>query len=367
MKKLISGALAVLLLCAVVYAASARVTVVIPEREALSDGQYIVTLSLADNPGFSAAQIELSYNGAALQCQRVIPGEVLRGMLTDTNPAAGSGTKSALLSAAGSANVTADGTLVSFVFTAPQEGDPAFALVALDLTAADGQPLALTVDIQNHFVPAEEPDEPTPEEPDEPTPEEPGDEPPQTPGAPPAPVDTPPAFDDVPDTHWAHAAITAAAGRGLVSGDGTGRFSPDREMTRAEFITLLWNNAGKPAPTTTPALTDVAPGDWFYRAAVWGYENGWLRGTGGGCLSPNAPITREQAMTILHRLALCPAAEAALSGFADGGSVSPFAQEAMCWAVERGILTGTGDGRLAPQENATRAQVVTLLMRCLAA
>lgn len=375
MKKMIAVALAVLLLCVSVHAASPQVTVTLPDKTELTDGQYVVTVSIADNPGFSAAQIELSYNSAVLQCQRVIPGEVLRGMLVDTNPLCGGETASALLSAAGSNNTTASGTLASFVFSAPQQGDPGFALAALELMDVSGQRLALRIEVQDNYAASDEPTDPAPTptpEPTEPTPTEPTPTPEPTPTEPtPAPTPEPtPAphigFDDVPDTHWAKPFIDSAAARGLVAGDGSGCFYPEREMTRAEFVTLLWNSAGRPQPTAAPNMVDVAENDWFYTAVAWGVESGCVRGTGANSFSPNACITREQAMTMLHRYAGSPQGGGSLEVFADGGTVSPFAREAMCWAVERGVLTGTGEGLLAPQQNAARAQVVTMLMRFLA-
>lgn len=371
MKKMFAAALVVLMLCVNVYAISPQVTVTLPDKTELTDGQYIVTIHIADNPGFSAAQIELSYNSAVLQCQRVIPGEVLRGMLVDTNPLCEGKAANALLSAASSDNVTSSGILASFVFSAPQQGDPGFALAAFELTDKSGQQLSLSIEIQASYAASDEVTEPAPEPAPEPsptlTPEPvPTPVPEFTPALELAPEPAPHVgFDDVPDTHWAKFFIDSAAMCGLVAGDGSGSFYPERAMTRAEFVTLLWNSAGNPQPISAPNITDVNSNDWFYTAVAWGVESGCVRGTSADSFSPNACITREQAMTMLHRYAGIPQGNGNLNAFADGSTVSSFAYEAMCWAVERGVLSGTGEGLLAPQQNASRAQVVTMLMRFL--
>lgn len=369
--------LAALMLSIGASAASPQVTVFVPEKEELVDGMYVITVSISNNPGFSAAQIELSYDSGVLQCQSVIPGEVLRGMFTDTNPLSMKGTSSALLSAAGSRNNTDSGTLASFVFSAPQQGDPGFALVTLVLTDVSGRQLTLHIDLQNNYGASGEAsgDTQTPTLPggsesgDDATGEDTAED--NTSESPLPETTTPPLaaaprFDDVPDTHWAKAFIESAAARGLVSGDGSGCFYPDRGMTRAEFVTLLWNNAGRPQAAAAPEMRDVTKTDWFYAAVAWGLESGCMRGVGENTFSPNDLITREQAMTILHRLVGSPAPRGGLNGFADSGTVSAYAQEAMCWAVENGIITGLDNGTLAPQQTATRAQVVTILVRYLA-
>ena len=91
---------------------------------------------------------------------------------------------------------------------------------------------------------------------------------------------------------------------------------------------------------------------------TWAKENGISDGS-----NPNGNITREQLATMLWRYAGSPAGDSALSSFKDSASVSSYAVEALRWAVGEGLISGTDTGMLAPQSNATRAQVATILKR----
>ena len=84
---------------------------------------------------------------------------------------------------------------------------------------------------------------------------------------------------------------------------------------------------------------------------------------------PDDGITREQLAAILYRYAqyrgMDVSAQSSLNDFTDGGTASSWAQEALRWALDNGLLSGTGNGLLAPQSTATRAQVAMILMRFL--
>lgn len=111
---------------------------------------------------------------------------------------------------------------------------------------------------------------------------------------------------------------------------------------------------------------DVAQGQWYTDAVLWAYEQGLVKGIGGGLFAPDTVVTREQIATILHRQAGTPAGgEDALAGFTDGQAVSDFAAEAVKWAVESGIINGKPGGQLDPQGTATRAEVAALFARAL--
>ena len=127
MKKRIAAIFtALMLICTNAYAAPPGVTVVIPPKDNLSDEKYVITVAIAENPGFAAAQIELAYDKDVIECQQIIPGEVLKEMLTDTNPKATGEKQSAILSAAGTENISVSGNIASFVFDKPKDGNPAF-------------------------------------------------------------------------------------------------------------------------------------------------------------------------------------------------------------------------------------------------
>lgn len=168
---------------------------------------------------------------------------------------------------------------------------------------------------------------------------------------------------DVADTHWAKSYVDSAVQMGIVEGNGSSKFYPDNEVTRAEFITLLWKAAGKPQPTAELSISDIDETSWYYSAAVWGVENGYIKCTDENTFLPNTAVTRAQAITILYRFAGSPRSGGSLDTFADGNEVSDYARNAMYWATVTGIITASTDNKLFPQQNATRAQAVAFIVR----
>lgn len=149
--------------------------------------------------------------------------------------------------------------------------------------------------------------------------------------------------------HWAEDAIDFATAHELFAGTSETTFTPDSPMTRAMLMTVLARFDGE--DTTGGSV-------WYERGMAWAVANGVSDGS-----NPNASITREQFATMLWRYMGGPAASGSLTRFTDHASVSSYAIDAMRWAVSNGIINGMGDGTLAPQGNATRAQVATMLMR----
>ena len=165
-------------------------------------------------------------------------------------------------------------------------------------------------------------------------------------------VDNSKSFLDVDGTHWAAGSIDFTTSRELFSGTGGDTFSPDVEMTRAMVVTVLARYVGE----------DTATGSTWYEAGrQWAMESGISDGTG-----MHDSVTREQLVTMLHRFLNQPKAGGDFSAFRDSDAVSPWAAEAMAWAVSSGILDGMGDGSLAPRDTATRAQVAAVLSRFVA-
>ena len=116
-------------------------------------------------------------------------------------------------------------------------------------------------------------------------------------------------------------------------------------------------------------FSDVPAGQWYSGAVAWAAENGVVTGNADGTFNPNGPITREQMAAILYRYAQQKgydvSKKADLSAFADGGSVSDYAKEAMAWANAAGLINGMDESVLAPGGSATRAQVAAILTRFL--
>lgn len=152
------------------------------------------------------------------------------------------------------------------------------------------------------------------------------------------------------NSHWAEDAIDFATAHELFSGTSDTTFTPDSPMTRAMLMTVLARFDGQ--DTTGGAV-------WYETSMSWAKENGISDGT-----NPNGSISREQLATMLWRYVGSPAGDgSAIGRFTDSGKVNSYAVEAMNWAVGTGLFGGMGDGTLAPQGSATRAQVATILMR----
>ena len=162
---------------------------------------------------------------------------------------------------------------------------------------------------------------------------------------------------------WYHEAIDEALNKGLVNGMTEDLFQPEGTLTRAQFVTILHRLAGCPDSSQDTPFTDLRSGSFYEEAVRWAYEKGYINGTSQSTFSPNAPLIREMAATILWRMAGSPASSQALDGFTDAAQIHPYAQTAMAWAVEQAIVVGATATTLAPLSTATRAQGVVLVMR----
>ena len=159
-------------------------------------------------------------------------------------------------------------------------------------------------------------------------------------------------YPDVQAGDWYSGAVQFVTEEKLMTGTGKG-FEPNAATTRAMLWTILARMDG--------ADTSSA-GAWYAAAQDWAVKHGVSDGT-----SSDGKITREQLATMLYRYAQSRGLVKAdvqgdLSAFTGSASVSPYAVEAMRWAVGAGIVNGM-DGKLNPQGEATRAQMATMLMR----
>jgi len=141
-----------------------------------------------------------------------------------------------------------------------------------------------------------------------------------------------PQFDDV-SGNWAEEYIMEAAERGIVVGD-KGHYYPNDNMTRAEFVMILWRVMGSPAPKGEASFIDLTA-DWYKEPIAWAEENKIVDGYGDGIFDPNGNVTREQMMTILHRLAGRPVGMEMMftsvydQSFSDSANVSAWAKNAV--------------------------------------
>lgn len=177
-------------------------------------------------------------------------------------------------------------------------------------------------------------------------------------------------FPDVDQGQWYHDAVDWAVENQVFRGydDGTSTFGPDDDLSRAQMAVVLWRLAGEQA-SDSALPSDCDASSWYAKAVSWALGEGIFTGyqDGSGSFGPADGLTREQAVTVLWRIAGSPIVDCDLSKFPDAENVSPFALDAMRWAVSEGVLTGMedepGSFTLAPQAVGSRAQMAALLMR----
>ena len=168
-------------------------------------------------------------------------------------------------------------------------------------------------------------------------------------------------FVDVPANAYYADAVEWAVSKGITSGTSATTFSPDTSCTRAQMVTFLWRAAGSPAPkSTVNPFTDVQAGSYYYDAVLWAVEQGITSGTSATTFAPDATVTRAQTVTFLYRAAGSPAETG--NSFADVAADTYYA-DAVAWAVSENITAGTGNGLFSPDTACSRAQIVTFLYR----
>ena len=191
---------------------------------------------------------------------------------------------------------------------------------------------------------------------------------PATPTTPTTPA-TPAAsgtFSDVPAGAYFADAVQWAVENEITKGTDASHFSPNAGCTRAQAITFLWRAAGCPAPDSRDnPFVDVAAGEYYNEAVLWAAENGVTSGTDSTHFSPNAICTRAQIVTFLWQFE---------RGALQGNAVNPFVDmpgytwytDAVLWAYHGGITSGTDATHFSPSATCTRGQIVTFLYRDMA-
>ncbi len=174
-------------------------------------------------------------------------------------------------------------------------------------------------------------------------------------------------FKDVKTADWFYNDVKYVYEKGMMAGTAADVFAPNATTTRAMIVTILYRLEGSPAVTGTSAFVDVPAGQWYTDAVNWAAANQIVKGTSATTFAPNASITREQMAAILYRYAQYKGYDvtkkADLSGYSDNGQVSAYAKDALAWANAAKLINGVTNTTLAPQGNATRAQVSAILHR----
>ena len=175
------------------------------------------------------------------------------------------------------------------------------------------------------------------------------------------------SFPDVPSNAWFYDAVMYCAEKGYVSGYSNGKFGPADNLKRQDFVMILARIAGANLDSyanKTSKFSDVKKGAYYYSAVMWAVETGVIGGYSNGKFGVGDNITREQVATILYRYVGSPnvsSVDSTLSKFSDVKKISGFAKTPLAWAVQNGVISGMADGRAAPVEGASRAQIAVII------
>ena len=374
--------LAVQLLTPLACAAGTTLKLTAPDKLPDVGQTFTVTAELTGNTGLAAVQLSLGYDDSVVECTGIENGALVAGMLAASNPYATRDGVGAILAAATTTAVKTDGSLAVFTFRVKAAGDAKLTLADALLSDIDGKALPLSYSLPALIAQgsgsdsgsgsgsdAEKPgtdnkkseDDKKSEDEDKPEDEE-------------KPADGAQeevksgSFRDVTSAHWAFASVERAAELGLVTGYSDGTFRPDTPVTRAQFVLMLWRMCGKPAAAKAASFAD-ASADWYQDALSWAVEKGYVNGLSDTRFGPDASITRQQAMAILFRLnGGQSSTELTLTGiyeqtFADSTTIASWAKDATWWAVYHELVSGVGGSRIAPEANASRAQIAAILLR----
>lgn len=389
-------------------------TLNVPTELPLSGEQLEVTLDISNNPGFCAIQFELDYDETKLKCIGIEMHDIISGALSATNENASG---SAVFSSASLDRIQGDGTLVTYFFEVVEditEFDFKYKNIIFCDENADeisysvvGVTEYIKEEIpEDEYIPEEDEDE------DEWIPEEDEDddwgyvdyeeedlyedpyednydseheesdnditndvneEPePETDSIELESIPVNQSFFEDVKGHWAESFVNKAADLGLFKGDDKGNFNPDDNVTRAQFVTVLWRMAGSPAVDTEVPFTDISNQiDEFKSAIAWGFEKGYINGTTETTFEPDSTLTREAGMKILHYYSGGQTGgEMVLTAiydgyFEDSSEISGWAKASMYWGVYNKLISGTSETTITPKGTATRAQLAKILVNYL--
>lgn len=176
------------------------------------------------------------------------------------------------------------------------------------------------------------------------------------------------SFSDVSADKWYADAVSYVTGKKLFEGMGGGKFAPDGSMNRAMFAVVMGRASGEDVSGHPNVFSDVETGSWYCDSVAWGYAKKLLSGVGAGSFAPKASVTREQIAVLLYNYEVYKNGHptfvsGSYASMKDAARVSPWAETAVSWAYDKGIIKGDSAGNLNPQKNATRAEVAAMLQR----
>ncbi len=325
----------------------AKIEIRTPEVLPKAGEEFEVVAYISNNPGFCSIQFALFAENTSIECTEMRLGEVLKGTINAVNPKASTG---AIVGAATAYPIKDDGVIVLYKFVANED------IQNLDFKVTD-----IAFDDENVEKLAYEIVGATEVVAEKPLVEEKQEE-----------VEEEPILEHLfADTagHWAEKYINAATENGLFKGNADGTFLPEDNVTRAQFVAVLWRMAGSPTVDVAVPFVDIENQSEEFRAAIaWGYKSNFINGTSETTFEPEGSLTREAAMKILHyysggqsgtEMLLAPVYN---GYFEDSGLISDWAKPSMWWGVYYKLISGTTDSTISPQDTTTRAQLAKILV-----
>lgn len=164
--------------------------------------------------------------------------------------------------------------------------------------------------------------------------------------------------------HWADASLTKLRDWGVMRGDQNGSMEPDRNITRAEFVSMVNRAFGYKKLGKQP-FKDIAGTEWYANEINIGFNQGYFKGSSKSTASPNDSLTREEAAVLVGRNLMLTPDESENMIFKDGRKLSSWSRGIVTAAAKKGILKGQEDGTFRPQAPITRGEVGSMLERTI--
>ena len=176
------------------------------------------------------------------------------------------------------------------------------------------------------------------------------------------------AFPDLSVNEWYHNGIHYCVENKLMLGYLDGTFGANININRGQIVTILWRQAGSPAPKSECTFTDVPKDMYCYNAVAWASENGIALGYEDGTFRPGQAILRQQLVTFFYRYAKWSGADmtaenTVISAYPDAATITAYAVPAMKWAIGTGVIQGYTDNTIRPHGNASRAHAAAVIQR----
>lgn len=179
-------------------------------------------------------------------------------------------------------------------------------------------------------------------------------------------------FTDVPSDSWYKQYVDFVVDNGYMNGVSSTKFAPNDNLTRAMFATILARYDGATVDNSkATAFSDVAVNQWYTGSIAWANEKGIVNGTGSGKFSPEANITRQDLCVMVERYITyvesttdkVHVTPGVAKTFTDEGQIASYAKSAMDKAVIHGLIFGYPDGSVRPTQNITRAECAAIISR----